>query len=99
MAVGNGQVEPDIVADRYIRHRKPAIPHEVLETRAALASRGEDSQRRAAKRLDHTGSVDPTATRRIFAGKYVSPVVKGQAIHGDRAVDRRIHGQSDDQLF
>ena len=77
---------------------KPQSIHEFFESCAALAAGGKNRERLAAERMDDAGGVDAAPARRILAGKDVGAVVEGEAIDGDRPVDRRIHGQGDDQV-
>ena len=49
--------------------------------------------------MDHRRGIDASAAGRIFAGENVGTIIECQPVHGDHPIDRRIHGQRNDQTF
>ena len=98
VAIRDGEVEADVVADGHGGDGEAAMVHEFLEARAAFAAGGKDGQRLAAEGVDDAGGVDAASAGGIVAGEDVGAVVEGEAVDGDGAVDRRVHGEGDDQV-
>jgi hypothetical protein len=99
VAVDDGEVEPDIVANRDRYDGKAAALHVMFKAGAAIAPGGEYRESSAAEGMDHAGGVDAASAGGIFAGKNVGAVFEGQPVYGDCPIHRRVHGQGDDQLF
>ena len=98
VAVGDSEVEADVVADRHGGDGKAAMIHEFLEAHGGFAAGGENGESLAAEIMDDAGGVDAASTGGIVAGQDVGAIVKGEAVDGDGPVDGRIHGEGDDQL-
>ena len=99
LAVADGQVRPDAFRHRDDLERKAAAAQHLLEPLAGLAARGRDGQRLSAEGVNHAGRVDAAPSGRFRGGHDVGAVFEHQAVGRHVLVDRRVHGERQDQAL
>src|SRR5579864_359845 len=99
MLVGNDQIGADLLADGNHHQLETAGFQEFLEMLAGISACRHNAYSLPPERLDHARSIDAAPARRLTAGVDVGPIVKHQAVNGNRFIDRWINSDGDDQAF
>src|SRR2546423_1023561 len=91
VAVGDGQIGSDVVANGNGDYGESASREQCFELLTRFAAGGQDGRRLSAKRVNDTRRVDPASARRIFGRDNVCPVFERQTIDGNGAIDSGVN--------
>ena len=70
----------------------------LLQTLPGIAPANQQGESLAAEGVDHARCVDAAPARRFAGGIDVRAIFKRQAVDADHPVNRRINGESDNQV-
>ena len=98
VAVRDGEVEADVVADGDGGDGEAAVVHEFFKAGRGLAAGGQDSESLSAEAVDDNGGVDTASSGGVVGGQDVGAVIEREPIDGNRAVDRGVHSEGEYQI-
>jgi len=98
VSVRDGEVQANVVADCHGSDGEAAVVHEFFEAGCGFAAGGQDREGLSAEVVDHNGSVYTASSGGVAGGEDVGAVIEREAVDGDGAVDRGVHGEREYQI-
>src|SRR6185312_14744384 len=98
VAVRDGEVEADVVANGDGGDGKAAVVHEFFEAGRGFAAGGQDREGFSAEAVDDDGGVNTASSGGVVGGENVGAVIEREPIDGNGAVDRGVHGEGEYQI-